>query len=126
MTANADAKRRLKQYDLDHANLNGRLDPRPTGHRYRTLGPGGETTFHRTREACNDKASELCDELRATVLVEEYARGNSGYWLWGCIGGFDWHTITPDDLPEPGDRCKTCGREVVWIGPSTITDWVHT
>jgi len=36
------------------------------------------------------------------------------------------HDIRPDDLPEPGDRCKTCGKPIVWIGPSTISDWIHT
>lgn len=23
----------------------------------------------------------------------------------------------PDDLPEPGDRCKYCGTDITWIGP---------
>lgn len=34
------------------------------------------------------------------------------------------HRIVPDDLPEPGNRCKTCGREVTWIGPGS-SDWEH-
>ncbi len=28
----------------------------------------------------------------------------------------------PDDDPTPGDRCKDCGRELTWRGPSQ-TDW---
>lgn len=28
----------------------------------------------------------------------------------------------PDDDPEPGDRCKDCGRDLTWIGPG-IHDW---
>lgn len=28
----------------------------------------------------------------------------------------------PDDLPEPGDRCKECRRELTWVGPG-IYDW---
>ena len=28
----------------------------------------------------------------------------------------------PDDLPEPGDRCKHCSREITWIGPGK-DDW---
>jgi hypothetical protein len=35
------------------------------------------------------------------------------------------HDIIPDDLPEPGDRCKTCGKAITWIGPSTVYDWEH-
>jgi hypothetical protein len=35
------------------------------------------------------------------------------------------HEARPDDDPEPGDRCKDCGRPVVWIGPSQY-DWEHS
>jgi hypothetical protein len=34
------------------------------------------------------------------------------------------HTARPDDDPEPGDRCKTCGAPITWMGPSH-TDWLH-
>ncbi len=36
----------------------------------------------------------------------------------------DGHTARPDDDPAPGDRCKDCGREVTWLGPS-MSDWEH-
>lgn len=29
----------------------------------------------------------------------------------------------PDDLPDPGDRCKYCGKEITWVGPGDY-DWV--
>lgn len=29
----------------------------------------------------------------------------------------------PDDLPEPGDRCKDCGFAITWEGPGQ-NDWV--
>lgn len=35
------------------------------------------------------------------------------------------HDPVPDDLPQPGDRCKTCGEPITWLGPSTVTDWMH-
>lgn len=35
-----------------------------------------------------------------------------------------YHDARPDDDNEPGDRCKDCGRDVTWIGPSH-TDWQH-
>lgn len=35
------------------------------------------------------------------------------------------HEIRPDDDPEPGDRCKECGRDITWLGPSPVTDWEH-
>lgn len=46
--------------------------------------------------------------------------------------GDDWrpsthlydHDARPDDLPEPGDRCKTCGEPITWMGPSHL-DWLH-
>lgn len=28
----------------------------------------------------------------------------------------------PDDLPDPGDRCRYCGQRIVWTGP-TPYDW---
>lgn len=34
------------------------------------------------------------------------------------------HKPRPDDDPEPGDRCKDCGKAVTWIGPSQY-DWEH-
>lgn len=34
------------------------------------------------------------------------------------------HEPQPDDLPEPGDRCKRCGEDITWTGPS-IYDWLH-
>ena len=34
------------------------------------------------------------------------------------------HDARPDDLPELGDRCKDCGDEIVWQGPSQY-DWLH-
>jgi hypothetical protein len=36
----------------------------------------------------------------------------------------DTHAARPDDLPEPGDRCKDCGQSITWIGPSQY-DWEH-
>ena len=34
------------------------------------------------------------------------------------------HPARPDDDPEPGDRCKDCGKEITWVGPSQV-DWLH-
>ncbi len=34
------------------------------------------------------------------------------------------HAARPDDLAEPGDRCKDCGENITWIGPS-VFDWIH-
>ena len=34
------------------------------------------------------------------------------------------HEARPDDDNEPGDRCKDCGDDIVWIGPSHV-DWLH-
>jgi hypothetical protein len=34
------------------------------------------------------------------------------------------HDARPDDLPEPGDRCKDCGEGVTWMGRGS-GDWVH-
>lgn len=31
----------------------------------------------------------------------------------------------PDDEPEPGDRCKDCGRFLTWVGPTHL-DWQLT
>ena len=35
------------------------------------------------------------------------------------------HPARPDDLPEPGDRCKDCGAAITWIGPDPASDWGH-
>ncbi len=35
------------------------------------------------------------------------------------------HVARPDDLPEPGDRCKDCGEEIAWEGPDPVRDWMH-
>jgi hypothetical protein len=35
------------------------------------------------------------------------------------------HDAVPDDDPEPGDRCKVCGEDITWMGPSPTTDWLH-
>ena len=35
------------------------------------------------------------------------------------------HEPRPDDDPESGDRCKDCGEDVTWEGPSD-RDWLHT
>jgi ABC-type glutathione transport system ATPase component len=34
------------------------------------------------------------------------------------------HDARPDDLNEPGDRCKDCGDKITWVGPGH-TDWEH-
>lgn len=34
------------------------------------------------------------------------------------------HTARPDDDNQPGDRCKDCGDDVTWVGPSHV-DWIH-
>lgn len=34
------------------------------------------------------------------------------------------HDARPDDDPEPGDRCKDCGEDITWTGPSHL-DWLH-
>lgn len=34
------------------------------------------------------------------------------------------HDPVPDDMPEPGDRCKKCGEDITWIGPGTY-DYLH-
>lgn len=35
------------------------------------------------------------------------------------------HDARPDDSPGPGDRCKECGDDITWVGPSPLIDWVH-
>lgn len=34
------------------------------------------------------------------------------------------HDPRPDDGPESGDRCRTCGEDITWVGPS-MDDWLH-
>jgi len=34
------------------------------------------------------------------------------------------HSARPDDDPKPGDRCKDCGEQITWVGPSQY-DWEH-
>jgi hypothetical protein len=34
------------------------------------------------------------------------------------------HEPRPDDMPEPGNRCKDCGEDITWMGPSQH-DWLH-
>lgn len=34
------------------------------------------------------------------------------------------HRPRPDDDPKPGDRCKDCGDDITWEGP-TAYDWLH-
>jgi hypothetical protein len=42
------------------------------------------------------------------------------------VEGLDYdHDARPDDDPEPGDRCKTCGEDITWIGPHPTSDWMH-
>lgn len=36
------------------------------------------------------------------------------------------HDARPDDDPEPGDRCKVCGKAITWMGPSPTSDWKHS
>jgi hypothetical protein len=36
----------------------------------------------------------------------------------------DDHPAIPDDLPEPGDRCKVCRKPITWTGPTSM-DWEH-
>lgn len=42
----------------------------------------------------------------------------------GFISSYD-HPALLDDLPEPGNRCKICGEDLTWIGPSHEYDWQH-
>lgn len=34
------------------------------------------------------------------------------------------HEARPDDLPEPGNRCKECAAPIVWMGPGHDA-WLH-
>lgn len=34
------------------------------------------------------------------------------------------HAARPDDFSEYGDRCRFCGDDITWIGPSH-SDWLH-
>jgi len=34
------------------------------------------------------------------------------------------HDARPSDDPEPGNRCKDCGDDITWMGPSQY-DWMH-
>ncbi len=36
---------------------------------------------------------------------------------------WDGNSHEPDDLPDDGDRCKYCGIDITWIGPS-VHNWV--
>lgn len=35
------------------------------------------------------------------------------------------HDPRPDDMPEPGDRCRECGEDITWVGPDLYADWLH-
>lgn len=57
-----------------------------------------------------------------------YCNHDEVAWIDGvCECGtrveFD-HDARPDDDNEPGDRCKDCGADIVWIGPSH-TNYLH-
>lgn len=65
------------------------------------------------------------EELSAD-RIREIAEGGSTVAEAGVVvepKTYD-HDARPDDLPEPGDRCKDCGAAVTWVGPSG-NDWVH-
>lgn len=72
------------------------------------------------------------------VYTPEGWQHDSAAWFWGGDHDPDLdaaaeklarqYEVThcehrPDDLPEPGDRCKYCGIKLTWVGPSPITDW---
>jgi len=55
-----------------------------------------------------DKArGDYLDEVKETRVAKTYD-----------------HEARPDDLPEPGDRCKDCGEDITWMGPGW-GDWLH-
>lgn len=70
---------------------------------------------------------------RGEAVVICGMRQSSGYLslirplapAWGESKGKTYdHEPMPDDMPEPGDRCKECGEAVTWMGPSQY-DWMH-
>ncbi len=74
------------------------------------------TTQERAREAAWQVPQE--EWAWTTTRVKQVSTSDPGQPT-------DGHVIRPDDDPEPGDRCKECGRPITWIGPSPATDWEH-
>lgn len=53
---------------------------------------------------------------RHELLVPQDAQLEALRWI------VDHCQHRPDDLPEPGDRCKDCGIAITWTGPGPY-DW---
>lgn len=78
----------------------------------------------------------LREESTDAWLTIYYAGGDAGGDMYRDVRGqgqpvkvegvktYD-HDARPDDDPEPGDRCKDCGEDISWIGPSLTRDWEH-
>ena len=67
-----------------------------------------------------EEAQTAADQLAAAV--EEFLAKQDGP-LAGP-GKTYTHDPVPDDLPEPGNRCRECGEDITWMGPSQY-DWMH-
>jgi hypothetical protein len=69
-----------------------------------------------------DTVAQHIQDLDWNGVVREDKHGNVTIDLYPVAE----HDIVPDDDPEPGNRCKTCGKDITWIGPSTVYDWEHS
>lgn len=80
---------------------------------------GGAVLEAKTPEALIEWLEHAISEVRRWSPVRTEAQLRREY------EGVEYdHPARPDDLPEPGDRCKDCGEDITWRGPSH-TDWLH-
>jgi hypothetical protein len=109
----SDTGKSLREQVLDAygflANSDNELD----------MGPADQfrDAFPRWHEMTEDEAEKAADWLETHSRIE---------WWNGMpvLNAYD-HPARPDDDPEPGDRCKDCGEDITWIGPSVAHDWMH-
>lgn len=73
----------------------------------------------------NDIGTELFDLSveEALIAVTDIADATAMARLETPGKTYD-HEASPDDLPEDGERCKTCGEDITWVGPSQY-DYLH-
>lgn len=85
-----------------------------------TLSDGSTSEFSLTKDLGWQQWGAVPERLGQTVdLMEALSQAADEHMesRWD-------HAARPDDDPEPGDRCKDCGDEITWLGPSHY-DWEH-
>jgi hypothetical protein len=86
------------------------------------------------RRAARDQRGEVIRHEVVLTLTPQEAAVLSNDLTWSLIhvdsrgpkvsGKKYDHDARPDDDPEDGDRCKDCGEDITWLGPSQ-SDWLH-